>query len=543
MSARAWILAPALLAAAAAPAGTVGLTLLGAGQVSQPWLTLDDDPRASAMGGATAGLDAGTAALQANPSGLDSLVDPELSLSDNELDSTLGMRLEDLAYGQRLGPGAAAVSLRYYSLGSFEDRDAAGNLVGSSNDSAYALGLAYAQASWADRLHLGLDLAASQELVAGETSTLFTAGAGATLAPGWGLRLAAALQGFTLGGEGTAPTVLRAGLAWKGYNPRLGFSAEWDHPLYGDGSLRVGGEWVLGGNYALRAGWRFNQGEGGAQDSGFSAGAGATFGDLRLDYAFVPLGVFGGSQRLGLTLSLGALLRSDVVIEAPGSEAAAAAEYRDGMDAFRRGDWYAAKESFKSVLRLQPDADHASDIKGLLMKLDAKIAADKAKGDMGAGRAFVAKKLDEARVLFKAGQLVEARKKLQEIFDWDPSLHDAVALQQQLETTIQTQVAVLKHQAADALSSGDLFTAVSRYRSILRLYDADSDARGNLEKLRPRIAAQARALHLQGVDRYVNGDLKKAVELWQQALALDPSDSNGVRRDLDKAQQLLGVQK
>ena len=537
LAASAWAAAAAVLAAS-----TAQTTVFGAASVTQSWLAVGNDARTQALGGAVGVITEGNAALRDNPANLEGMLDPQLSLAHNEWDTDLGLREEYLAFGRRLGDGAGAASFRYFSFGSFENRDANGALLDSTNDNAFAGSLGYALAPWGDSLSLGGALTGSQEVLSAKSSTLFTGSLGLTYFAPHGLRAALAVLDGKLSGDSAdqGPGGTRVSLGWVSQGKALQLDTDWTRPQLGDGTLRLGAEWTLAGNYSLRGGWRFSQGEGSALDAGPSFGGGIRLGDLRLDYAYVPYGTLSSTQQISATLYLGGGLfgGGNIIIEASGNSAEAQGMYNDGMAAFKDGDWAKAKVMLELALKKRPDLAQADQARQTAAEADRHIAADRTKGNSGEMKGLFAKKLHEAQDSFQKGELVATRTKLDEIFSIDPNLKEAVDLKRRLESTLEQKVAGLKNDAQNALQDGDLHTAVVRYWAVLKLQDDDAEARGRLIKLSPRIAEEVKRLHHEGIDAYVAGEMDRAIALWQQALDMDPADPRDIKRDLSKAKKM-----
>jgi len=474
-------------------------------------------------------------------------------VADNEWSPDLGLREDSLSYGTRFGDGAIAGSFRYFNYGSFDNRDANGAALGSSTDDAYAGTLGYGQSFWDDALGLGAALTSSQEVISAYSSSLYTLSIGATYAGPLGLRLAAAALNEKLSGESSyaGPASTRLALGWMSRNRGLQLDADWQRPQLGDGTLSVGGEWTLAGNYSVRAGWRFAQGEGSVLDAGPSVGAGLRFGDLRFDYAFVPFGPLGNTQQIGATLYLGSAFfgKGDIIIEAAGNSAEATAFYEQGMAAYKGGDWAEAKVRLQDAVKLRPELGGQNDVKQTLLDADRRLAEEKAgmaaaraKGSGNAeARAYLNRKLMEAKAAYAKGDLVEAMEKLKELFEFDSSLQEGVNLQRRIEQDITAKVDKFKNAAVTALQDGDLVSAVVNYRGALKLAPGDKEIRDSLVKLSPRVETEVRRLHREGIDAYINNDLDRAITLWQQALDLDPSDPRNIKRDMDKAKKMKAL--
>jgi tetratricopeptide (TPR) repeat protein len=552
-----------LLAVQSGAPGAASAAVLGAAGVTQPWLGLGTDVRDAALGGAVGTLAQGNGALQDNPAGLDSLLEPELSLAHNEWNTDLGIREESLAYGRRFWNGAAAGSFRYFSYGSFDNRDASGASLGSSNDDAYAGTLGYGQSVWSDDFKLGAALSGSQEVLSGQATNLYALSLGMLYQGPWGFRAAAATLNQKLSGTSAdpGPGANRLALGWANRGHSLQFDADWLQPVEGDGTFSVGGEWILAGDYSLRAGWRFAQGEGSELEAGPSLGAGLQLGAFRIDYAFVPYGVLGNTQQIGATFFLNSgFFGGNIVIDAAGSSQEAQSFYSDGMAAYKAGDWGEAKVSLQHALKLKPDLPQGAEARRTIQEADQRIAqimvdiraeattqalagAKPRPGspETAAIYTLFAKKQAEASLDFKQGNLSAAKEKLEEIFQFDPGQRDAQALKRQVDEALNEKVAALTRQGADALAGGDLAGAVASYRQVLKLNADDKEIRDILIKLSPKVVQEVRRLHLLGVDAYVNDDLDRAISVWQQALDLDPADPNNIRRDIDRAKKIRAL--
>jgi tetratricopeptide (TPR) repeat protein len=516
-------------------------TVLPAGQQAQPWLTLSTDPRASAMGGAVVAASGDVQALHNNPAGLNQLFDPQLALTDNEVDTSLGMREEYLAWGHRLGEGGFAASVNYFSYGSFDNRDANGAQLDSTTDQAYAGTIGWGTGFLDDRLSVGMSLLGSQEVLGSSVTSLYSAGLGGLYDLMPGLSLGASLSNIGLSVQGgQAPSEIDIGGAWQLFKRSLTVAAQYNRPGLGESSEGVGVEWRVLGDYSLRAGWRFASGNSTELDQGFTAGAGAKLGPVEINYAYVPYGDLTPVHRFGLTMDLSeGLFGGNIVIAGVGVTQNAQAEYEDGQAAYTKGDWYEAKVSLDRALKIFPQFDKADEIKSLLRNIDQKIMADKSRPMTKELKEKIQQRMEAAKQFMDNGELSKARAEAQAVLEYDSSLKDAVALLSTIAARITAKVGGLKQEAVNALSANDIQTAVLKYRAVLRVDDSDAESVAVLLKMAPRIRQEVKSLHRKGIDLYVSSDIAGAMRLWERALELDPSDPNFIRRDMDKAKKLL----
>ena len=131
------------------------------------------------------------------------------------------------------------------------------------------------------------------------------------------------------------PRELRFGVATNLWRDRLGFSV--DMVQERDQALRplVGLELISGGSVFLRCGYAAGPSAGGPM----TYGAGFHAGDLKIDYAFAPLGDLGDTHHVAFTWRFGHL---------------AEAYYEKGLDYLRQENYAKAILSFHQALLANP---------------------------------------------------------------------------------------------------------------------------------------------------------------------------------------------
>ncbi len=268
-----------------------------------PLSALGASARADALGDALTGLADDPAALFYNCAGLSQLKAASLSINHN---SYLASSFEEtLLFGLPAGPlGGFGAALQYVSWGNLDERDANGVSLGSFADSDVAF-----SAGWgfplAREFSVGAALHGTQQKIVDSLYTGLSGDLGVLWAPDPGLR-----WGLTYTGLGTPVA---------GFNPaqdlRLGAAVLWG--LGGDVSLKplLAGDWEPGGVSRVQAGLEGDFGggcslrlgyQGALSDNqiggltGFSAGAGLRLGEFLLDYAFLPYGELGDSNRISV---------------------------------------------------------------------------------------------------------------------------------------------------------------------------------------------------------------------------------------------------
>jgi hypothetical protein len=268
-----------------------------------PLSALGASARVDALGGTWVGLADDPSALFYNAAGLSKLKAASLSLNHNSY--LAGSFEETLLFGLPLGAwGGFAAALQYVSWGGLDARDINGVSQGTfaDGDAAFSLGWGVALG---DRISVGAALHGIQQKIIDSLDTGFSGDLGILWTPDPRFQLGLSYTGL--------------GTSWAGFNPAqdLRFGMAFQLDLGKDALLRMlaGSDWepnsvsrlqggleaVFDRAYFLRVGGQMpledNQ-VGGL--TGFTAGAGARFGQFQLDYAFVPYGDLGASHRISL---------------------------------------------------------------------------------------------------------------------------------------------------------------------------------------------------------------------------------------------------
>lgn len=268
-----------------------------------PLSALGASARADALGGAFTGLADDPSALFFNGAGLSQLTAASLSVNHNSY--LAGSFEETLLFGLPLGRlGGFAASLQYVSWGGLDQRDANGVPLGTFTDSDTAF-----SAGWGLPLvggfSLGLALHGVQQKIVDSLYTGLSGDLGLLWSPAPGFRLGLCYSGLGTALNGFTPAQdLRLGASGllrpvAGLDLRPLLEGDWEPG--GVSRLQGGLEGTVAKDYSLRVGY-----QAALQDNriggltGFTAGAGLRIGQARLDYAFVPYGDLGTSDRISV---------------------------------------------------------------------------------------------------------------------------------------------------------------------------------------------------------------------------------------------------
>ena len=264
---------------------------LSPGTTAANFLKIPVGARAAAMGGAfTATADDATA-LYWNPAGLSQIEKTEILAMYNMHFQGIKQGYLSLAFPSLKGVVGLAAS--YVDMGGIEGRDKYGNPTGEFNASDIKLSFGYSR-RLSSRLMFGLTFGSIQETIANDKKVSYSANIGFMLKP---VKLISV--GFTcqnIGsklGKDSLPLTYRGGIALKlrSFSIETDVVKEIDNDVY----YCAGLEWDIA-NISLRCGYRMGQDVG----SGISYGIGLKVSKVNLDYAFIPYGDLGDTQRISL---------------------------------------------------------------------------------------------------------------------------------------------------------------------------------------------------------------------------------------------------
>lgn len=288
----------------------------GAGTTSDNFLDIGVGARPAAMGNAYLALADDANSVQWNPAGLARLDYPEVTFMHLAYFADINYEYLGVGvpwHGQGLGFGLTWLNVPPFN--STLDPNAE-----EGSASSYSLALGYA-VNLSPRLQVGVTVRSLLENLASNSSIGGSLDAGATFTP-WGRNLSLAVVAQNLGVDSgfagvsdPLPINLRFGAAYSLFdrsNVRfVNLVLDVGKSLDDKFTYNVGGEWWLFHTLALRAGYTMSEG---GQDfsssdpnapANFTAGLGFQFNAADIDYAFVPYGELGVTNRLSLSWKFG----------------------------------------------------------------------------------------------------------------------------------------------------------------------------------------------------------------------------------------------
>lgn len=268
------------------------------------FLKLGSSARASGMGHAYSSVTGDINAIAYNPGGINWIKGREFSFSQARLAD--GMNYSFAGYGMALKKGVLGVSVNHLSNSAIEGRSADRRPTSGFSASDTAANLSYGM-SVSGRLGFGLNIKYIKSEIADVGAVGFAFDLGGVYRAGIeGLNLGLSMQNIGSGMKfldksEPLPLTLRAGAGYSVFGNAV-VSVEADRFVKEKKTVvGVGVEYGMFSGFSVRGGYlRGFSLDSLGKDGGFSGGVGLKARRFNLEYAVVPFGNLGDSQRLSL---------------------------------------------------------------------------------------------------------------------------------------------------------------------------------------------------------------------------------------------------
>lgn len=294
-----WIAIAAICAALFMPA-----MAHAAGTVGSVFLIVGTSARCEGMGGACSAAVNDASAVSINPAAMTETTGQQALFMHNE--TVLDLSQEYISYTSSYNGAAWGGSLVYMDMGSQQAYSPTNVSQGSFRPNSYALTIAYAKKlsdNDAYKISYGAAFKYIREKIASESGTAYAIDAGLLFKPkrsNWRVALVAQNIGTKIKLGSTAdplPMTFRLGAAYDLPSMPLTLTADLLSIKRSDPEYHFGAEYAISNYIRLRTGYNSDD----DLDNGFTFGLGFAQESFGLDYAFIPMGVFGDSHRFSFS--------------------------------------------------------------------------------------------------------------------------------------------------------------------------------------------------------------------------------------------------
>ncbi|MEW6517214.1 MAG: hypothetical protein AB1439_09970 [candidate division FCPU426 bacterium] len=448
-----------------------------------------------------------------------------------------------------LGSGSLAALINFFNYGSIDEVDTSGQRTGSvltPQDGSFFLGYGMAVSdAWGIGANVGyFNEALGPSSVSGLTVDL---GGKWDLAPDWSLagvikNLGGKPQGYSLPG-----TMLLAG-SYRPFPDWLLLDMELALPMYsGFTDLGLGAEFKPWQWLDLRLGFKVPlRSLEGAAMNGLVFGAGFWMGGFCLDLALASKGDMGSKLSLALGYTFGRSTQPATAAAQPPQKAVpaestghipvttgtdqAAFHFKAGQEYERYDQLIDAIVEYKAALQLRPNYPEAlkalaavkNKAKNQAEADQAESQAAKATGQPESLQKLIRKYYHEGEIAYQQKDYTTAVQKLQLVMEMTTQHRQATELLEKARAALNSEMASLRRQAAQAEENGDLAGQVEAHEKMLDLRPEDKQIKAKLEALKVRIPQEAERLYKTGVEYYARREYRKALSVFEKLLTLQP---------------------
>ncbi|RMD92727.1 MAG: tetratricopeptide repeat protein [Calditrichaeota bacterium] len=320
--------------------------------------------------------------------------------------------------------------------------------------------------------------------------------------------------------------------------------------------MHFGAEYAYQGGAMLRIGYNENQ---------VVFGAGIAFKTLQIDYSYGSYSFspeFPQNHRVSITLAFGKTKKEIIELAKRRREEAIEAEvaqrakfYREleiknnleaGKSFYQRGDYWEAYIKFTAARDLDPNNPEANlwvkraDLK---IKEEEKRREEESKKQFAENyaaqqrKAFIENQLRKGMAYFNAGQYNKALTEWKLGLERDPQNPKLKMWVEKTQNQIEKRIRDLRRQAEILANRGKYLEAIDKLSELKRLgaEDKNLQARVDAEMTRLQKRMNYEESYRRGVTEYFNKNYKAAMQFFQQALRLDPTNEK-VRTYYQKAE-------
>ncbi|MBN1384349.1 MAG: PorV/PorQ family protein [Elusimicrobia bacterium] len=213
-------------------------------------------------------------------------------------------------------------------------------------------------------------------------------------------------------------------------------------------------------------------------------------------------------------------------------EEVAGSIFAKGVSDFEEGNYDTAIREMERVLTFNPEHSQAQEYVSLIKEKQRKIEEIKRK--QRAETCF-----NTGVIYYKRNKWSKAQSQFEEALEIDPENKDASAY---LIKTKEKIAGEYYEQAMKFYEKKDFKTAISKFKDVLKFTPDHTKAKSYLAEatktLKEINRKEAETCNNEALKEYTSGRIKKAVELWEKALRLDP-ELTDAQVNLERAKKEL----
>lgn len=522
-----------------------GSAYAGAGSTTADFLRIGTGARGAAMGEAQSAIADDANASYWNPAGLSNLRYQELSFMHYDLVENI--RYNQATYARPTAKGSFAVGLNILDYGDIKGYDAGGLPTSSGVKAKNMLLTGSYGRKFMEKSPLmgGISVKYLNSELAGYKATGFMADLGVQypFESGRlrGLRLGAGLRNIgpdvkydQTGSPLPQQFVLGAGLSALGGNLMIGLDAI--SPKNEDAYIATGLEYTLFRMLKLRVGYN---GVSEFVGNGITYGMGLQFTQWNIDYALVPFGDLGNTNRISVGVRFGRAMQMKQADEQVENS------FRLAERQLALGNGVEAYSTLNQLLLIAPWHKPSVELKAKIEKQFEEMSVSKNNAKM---EAEIANAFTDAKAAFDREELVVAKKGFETILRLQPAHVGSKVYLDRIENRYSSLAQESFKQGMDLYAAGDYMNAIAAFEKTLTIKPDHVDAKAQLEKTRQVMSdanrrqqeldllAGAGEAYKSGLALYQKNDLEGALAKFEEVKAKVPEYEEVTRYlDLTKA--------
>ncbi|MFN0118323.1 MAG: PorV/PorQ family protein [Elusimicrobiota bacterium] len=527
----------------------ISLSLAGsAGTVSNNFLKIGLGARGSAMGEAQAAASEDVTAAFWNPAALSNLRFQEITFMHHDM--VEGVRLQQVQVGLPLqnNKGTFSAGLSMMDFGSINGYNDAGLPTGSVEASDLLLSASYARAiSKKSKLTGGFTFKYLNSKLAGYSASAPMLDLGLLLPIETG-RMKGLKLSFGMRNVGPSikydtqssqlPRQVVFGSAFSALGGNLNIALDAIQSVDSNLYFATGLEYRVFDMLNLRLGYN---GRSNFVGNGISYGMGLRFTQWNLDYAFVPFGDLGATNRISVGVRFGR------AIQIKNADDQVEFNYNFAKRQLALGKGVEAYSTLSDLLLIAPWHKPSVELKAKIQKQFDEMAVSKNNARM---EAEIADKFTLAKAAFDRDELVEARKGFETILALQSEHVGSKVYLERIQNRYQSLAHESFKQGMDYYAAADYEKAQMFFEKTLTIDPTHADAKAQLDKTIQLIAdvtKRAREMELlagageaykEGLVAYQKNDLEKALAKFEEVKTQMP-EYEEVSRYIELTKQTL----